>query len=184
MLKYLWCLPVLTLLVGCGLINGESDYIPYTEALESHSHAEQIRITNQTQGIVSILSEATSTSTPTEKALMGAIAMMSIERLQPKQLNIRKPTTGYDVLDHNVSGVVSSALTGVLGYFSYDAIKDLGRNAGTTTFNGAVTADGSFNTSEFHQTGISGTFTGGLSPYETKYHEPTIVKPEVVITGE
>ena len=162
MLKYLWCLPVLALLSGCGLVNGESDYVPYTMALENHSHAEQNRITSQTQGIVAILTEATASATPTEKALMGAIAMMSIERLSPVPLNIRKPTTGYDVLDHHLGGIVSSVMTGALGYFAYDTISDISNNGGNT-FNGNVNADGAFNNSELHMTGTSGTATSSLS---------------------
>ena len=40
---------------GCALINGESDYKYYPEALTAHSDAETRRITAQSQAIVSSL---------------------------------------------------------------------------------------------------------------------------------
>ncbi len=144
------CLAIVTLLGGCGMINGESDYVPYTVALQEHSTAESSRIQTQAQAIADSVAYAR-TDTKTEKTLLAVIAMMQIERLQPVALNITKPTTGYDVLNNNIAPVIGATLTGALGYFSYDAIKALAQNGGNT-FNGSVDATGSFNNVEQHTT--------------------------------
>jgi len=170
-------------LCGCGAINGESDYVPYTEALETHSTSEANRIVNQSQTIMNIISE-TPTETKTEKVLLAVVGMMSVERLQPTHLNIIKPTTGFDVLNRHLGSIASTALTGVLGYFSYDAIKEMA-TVGGNTFNGDVTASGSFNNSEQHIT-YSDNASATQQPYEVTQPDVTVVdQPEpVIVTGE
>ena len=163
---------ILIVLSGCGLVNGQSDYVPYADALREHSASEASRIQSQAQAIADSVAYAR-TETKTEKTLLAVIAMMQIERLRPVALGIIKPTTGYDVLNKNISTVTFGLLTGALGYFSYDAIKELGRNSGNV-FNGAVNADGSFNNNEFHQTYSSGA-TGTLGPSSG---EPLVVYPQ------
>lgn len=170
---FLILLPSL-LLGGCGLINGESDYVPYATTLQSHSDAEARRIASQSQAIVNSLLTA-NPETRSEKTLLAVIAMLQIERLMPVPLGIVKPITGYDVLDHNIPTVASALLTGTLGYFSYDAIKTISA-VGGNTFNDQVNATGAFNNSELHQTYSSGA-TGSLAPSTVK---PEIVRPEVV----
>ena len=162
---FLCVMLMLGILSGCGLINGESDYVPYTQALQTHSTAESNRIRSQAQAIADSVAFA-ETKTATEKTLLAVIAMMQIERLQPIPLNITKPTTGYDVLDHNVAPVIGATLTGVLGYFSYDAIKEISRTGGNT-FSGPVTATDSFNATELHQTYSDGA-SMSLSPKSVK----------------
>ena len=113
---------------GCALINGESDYKYYPEALTAHSDAETRRITAQSQAIVSSLLTARP-KTDTERSLLAVISMLEIARLTPTTLNILKPTTGYDVLDHNLAPMFDTALTAALGYWSYGAIKALDRKS-------------------------------------------------------
>jgi len=163
-------LPALLALQGCGLINGESDYIPYATALQEHSRVESNRISSQAQAIADSVAFA-DTETKNEKTLLAVIAMMQIERLRPVPLGIVKPTTGYDVINNNLSTVTFGLLTGALGYFSYDAIKSISA-VGGNTFNGDVNATGSFNNSELHQTYSSGA-TGSLAP--------AALKPEVIV---
>jgi len=168
---------ILVTLTGCGMVNGESDYVPYTEALENHSHSEAIRITNQTNGIIT-LARNIETKTETEKALVGVLAMISIERLQPTSLNIIKPTTGYDVLNRHLGSIISTGVLGVTSYFAWDTVKDLAAFGGNT-FNGSVNATGAFNNSELHQTYSSGA-TGTLQPYAVQPAVVTQPAPLVV----
>ena len=72
----------------------------------------------------------------------------------------RSPTTGYDVLNNNITPIFGTVLTGALGYWSYGAIKALGNHPGNI-FNmkkGDLNATGSFNptTTTVHQTYSSG----------------------------
>ena len=144
---------------GCGLLNGPSDYKNYSDALSAHAASESARIGTQSQAIVNSLLTA-NPKTDTERSLMAVIGMMEISRLTPTTLNIIKPTTGYDVLDHNISPIFGTVLTGALGYWSYGAIKALGNHPGNI-FNlkkGDLNATGSFNptTTTVHQTYSSG----------------------------
>ncbi len=144
---------------GCGLLNGPSDYKNYSDALSAHAASESARIGTQSQAIVNSLLTA-NPKTDTERSLMAVIGMMEISRLAPTTLNIVKPTTGYDVLDHNISPIFGTVLTGALGYWSYGAIKALGNHPGNI-FNmkkGDLNATGSFNptTTTVHQTYSSG----------------------------
>ncbi len=144
---------------GCGLLNGPSDYINYSTAMSTHSTAESTRIKVQSQAIVTSLLTA-KPKTDTERTLLAVIGMMEIRQLKPIPLNIIKPTTGYDVLDHNIAPIFGTVLTGALGYWSYDAIKALGNHPGNI-FNmkkGDLNATGSFNptASTIHQTYSSG----------------------------
>ena len=144
---------------GCALINGESDYKYYPEALTAHSDAETRRIAAQSQAIVSSLLTARP-KTDTERSLLAVISMLEIARLKPTTLNILKPTTGYDVLDHNLTPMFDTALTAALGYWSYGAIKALGVLPGNV-FNldkGDLNATGSFNPTS---TTIHQTYSGG-----------------------
>ncbi|HID68974.1 MAG TPA: hypothetical protein EYP35_00595, partial [Desulfobacterales bacterium] len=123
-------------LSGCGLINGESDYVQYATALRDHSDAESRRIASQSQAIANTVLTA-KPETQNEKTLLAVIAMMQIERLRPVPLGIVKPVTGYDVLNNNASTVTFGLLTGALGYFSYDTIKSISAMGGNV-FNGTV----------------------------------------------
>ena len=145
----------MVLFSGCGLLNGPSDYKNYSQALEHHAMAESTRISTQSQAVVNSLLTA-SPKTNTERSLLAVIAMMEISKLKPTTLNILKPTTGYDVLDHNIAPIFGAALTGALGYWSYGAIKALG-NRPENIFNigkGDLNATKSFNptATTIHQT--------------------------------
>lgn len=145
------CLSLLLILGGCGMVNGESDYIPYAQALESHSTSEASRIETQSQAITNVLLTA-KTQTQTERSLMAVFAMMQIGQLHPVAMNIIKPTTGYDVLQRHVGTGLSILTAGVTDYFAWDAVKEMTRLGGNR-FYGDVNADGSFNALENHITG-------------------------------
>ncbi len=153
-MKHLGWLMVLVLgmgLSGCAEIMGESDYIPYTEALGTHSTAEGNRISTQSQAIANVMLTA-KTDTKTEGALLAVIAMMQIQSLHPVALNIQKPTTGYDVLNRHLGSIISTGVSAATSYFAWDTVSDIVKGSGNV-FYGDVSADGSFNTSEIHSTG-------------------------------
>jgi hypothetical protein len=91
-------LSVAFLLSGCasdgGFLSGD-DYKRYADAKATHSTNESKRISTQARAIASVAGEAMKgAATPTERLLVGVVAMMQIDRLQPTQLVLEVPVTG------------------------------------------------------------------------------------------
>ncbi len=143
------------LLSGCGPLNGKSDYISYQKAFPAHDQAEAKRITAQSKAIFQALASV-KTNTPAEKMMMGVFAIQAIGRLAPTRLRIIKPTTGYDVLNNNLSSMMNTLLAGFVGWQAFDTIKTMAATPGYV-FNlgkGDLNSQNSFNPSvlEQHQT--------------------------------
>jgi hypothetical protein len=161
-MRYLLILLPILLLSGCAT----GDYKEYATSLSYHSASEGQRIAAQANSISEMV-QATRTETPTEGVLLAVIGMMQVERLQPVQMQITKPTTGADVGLAFVQHIPFAAAMGGMVWQSSILADSIGK--GLTMTDSTIT--GSYNPT----TSVAG---GTASAVGTA--TPTIVRPEVV----
>ncbi|HHL33116.1 MAG TPA: hypothetical protein ENJ30_01985 [Desulfobulbaceae bacterium] len=173
MLKGILVVVLVCGLSGCGIMSKNDDYEKYAQALADDSRADADSISAQSKSIYLTYMSAKK-GDPLADSLLAVIAMDRIRALQPTPLNIIKPTGGYDVLNRHAGTLISTTVAGVLGYFSYDAIKQLAwGGGGSYNFNNSAPVDisDSMNFIEQHQTYSDGA-SANISPY--------VARPEVV----
>ncbi len=124
-------LSVAFLLSGCasdgGFLSGD-DYKRYADAKATHSINDSARISAQSGAIAEIAKEVMkNASTPTEKTLVGVVAMMQIDRLQPTQLVLEAPVTGYGVLKDLVGYTPVAIATGGMYGLGLAGIENAGK---------------------------------------------------------
>lgn len=164
---------------GCAVFNENRDYEKYVDNEPLHYQHEATRITNQTNGIVT-LAQSFKPKTEGEALMMRVISMDRIAQLKPMPYTVARPVGGYDVLMRHTGTIVGGAVTGILGYFNNEVLKAFAEGWGTPSISsetGTININESLNRSEQHTTGSDGA-TSSLSPYIAK---PETVQPEVVI---
>ena len=156
----------LLFLSGCA----GADYQNYAQTMADHSSYESQRIAAQSAAISEMV-QATKTETAMEGMLLAVIGMLQVERLQPVQLEMTKPTTGSDVGLAFVNHVpFMSAIGGMVWQASILSDNLTGMTLNNSSINGSynpTTAVGS----------------GGASAVGTATPtvvEPFIVRPEIV----